>query len=76
MITAFKRYSCQFILLLLFSAGAQATEVEVLFSQELQDIQGKSGQMLTVTYAPGESSAQHRHNAHTFVYVLEGSGLF
>ncbi len=73
MITAFKRYSCQFILLLLFSAGAQATEVEVLFSQELQDIQGKSGQMLTVTYAPGESSAQHRHNAHTFVYVLEGS---
>jgi quercetin dioxygenase-like cupin family protein len=29
--------------------------------------------MLTVEYAPGASSAAHRHNAHTFVYVLEGS---
>ena len=29
--------------------------------------------MVTVEYAPGASSAPHRHNAHTFVYVLEGS---
>lgn len=29
--------------------------------------------MLTVEYPPGVASAQHRHNAHTFVYVLEGS---
>ena len=29
--------------------------------------------MVTVEYAPGASSAEHRHNAHTFVYVLEGS---
>jgi len=29
--------------------------------------------MLTVEYPPGASSAEHRHNAHTFVYVLEGS---
>ena len=29
--------------------------------------------MLTVEYAPGASSAEHRHNAHTFVYVLSGS---
>jgi quercetin dioxygenase-like cupin family protein len=29
--------------------------------------------MLTVEYAPGESSSRHRHNAHTFVYVLDGS---
>jgi len=26
--------------------------------------------MVTVEYAPGASSAEHRHNAHTFVYVL------
>jgi quercetin dioxygenase-like cupin family protein len=26
-----------------------------------------------VEYAPGWSSAEHRHDAHTFVYVLEGS---
>jgi len=29
--------------------------------------------MLTVTYAPGQESTAHRHNAHVFVYVLEGS---
>lgn len=71
--TVLKRYASKFILFFLCSPGVQATEVEVLFSQELPDIQGKSGQVLTVTYAPGEASGQHRHNAHTFVYVLEGS---
>lgn len=29
--------------------------------------------MLTVEYAPGESSPKHRHNAQVMVYVLEGS---
>ena len=29
--------------------------------------------MLTVEYPPGISSPKHRHNAHTFVYVVEGS---
>ena len=29
--------------------------------------------MLIVEYAPGFSSDIHGHNAHTFVYVLEGS---
>jgi quercetin dioxygenase-like cupin family protein len=28
--------------------------------------------VLEVTLAPGQSSAPHRHNAHVFVYVLEG----
>ena len=29
--------------------------------------------MLTVELAPGAASPPHRHNASTFVYVLEGS---
>ena len=29
--------------------------------------------MLTVEYPAGGTSPSHRHNAHTFVYVLEGS---
>jgi quercetin dioxygenase-like cupin family protein len=29
--------------------------------------------MLTVEYEPGASSTKHRHDAHVFVYVLEGS---
>ena len=60
-------------LLCLLAFTSHAADVQLLFDQQLQDIPGKSGQVLTVTYGPGESSAQHRHNAHTFVYVLEGS---
>ena len=29
--------------------------------------------MITVEYPPGSSDPVHRHNAHAFVYVLEGS---
>ena len=29
--------------------------------------------MLTVDYPPGASDPIHRHNAHVFVYVLQGS---
>ena len=29
--------------------------------------------MITVDYPPGSSDSIHRHNAHAFVYVLEGS---
>jgi quercetin dioxygenase-like cupin family protein len=29
--------------------------------------------MITVVYPPGASDPSHRHNAHAFVYVLEGS---
>lgn len=34
---------------------------------------GKEAVMVTVDLAPGASSPKHRHNAHVFVYVLEGS---
>ena len=52
---------------------ALSTEVAVLFKQDLPDIAGITGLMLTVEYEPGEASAAHRHNANTFVYVLEGT---
>jgi quercetin dioxygenase-like cupin family protein len=29
--------------------------------------------MITVVYPPGGSEPIHRHNAHVFVYVLEGT---
>jgi quercetin dioxygenase-like cupin family protein len=54
-------------------APAHAAKVETLFSTALADIPGKEGVMLTVEYPPGGTSSAHRHNAHTFVYVLEGS---
>jgi quercetin dioxygenase-like cupin family protein len=54
-------------------AAAQDTKVTPLVTKDLAGIAGKEGVMLTVEYAPGGSSAAHRHNANTFVYVLEGS---
>jgi quercetin dioxygenase-like cupin family protein len=52
---------------------AQEAKVTPLMSETLTDISGKEGLMITVEYAPGGSSPIHRHNAHGFIYVLEGS---
>lgn len=51
----------------------EGTTVTPLMSKPLDGLPGKEGMMLTVEYAPGASTEPHRHNAHTFVYVLEGS---
>jgi quercetin dioxygenase-like cupin family protein len=55
------------------AASAQGAKVTPLMNQDLTGIAGKEATMVTVEYAPGASSAAHRHNAQTFVYVLEGS---
>jgi quercetin dioxygenase-like cupin family protein len=52
---------------------AQAAQVTPLMSKDLADFPGKEGLMITVVYPPGSSDPIHRHNAHAFVYVLEGS---
>jgi quercetin dioxygenase-like cupin family protein len=52
---------------------AQDAKVTPLMSKDLAGIAGKEGTMNVIEYPPGGTSAQHRHNAHTFVYVLEGS---
>lgn len=54
-------------------AFAQDAKVMPVLTKDLAGIAGKEGMMVTVEYAPGASSAEHRHNAHTFVYVLDGS---
>src|SRR5690242_17682887 len=51
----------------------QEPKVTPTFSKDLMDIPGKEGLMLTVEYPPGASDPIHRHNAHAFVYVLEGT---
>ena len=52
---------------------AQQAEVTPLMTKELADIPGKEALMLTVVYPPGGADPVHRHNAHGFIYVLEGS---
>jgi quercetin dioxygenase-like cupin family protein len=55
------------------TAMAQQPEVTSLMSKELTENPGREVLMITVEHAPGASSPIHRHNAHAFVYVLEGS---
>jgi len=57
------------------SAGAAAAETKVtpLMARDLVGSPGKEATMITVEYPPGWSSSPHRHDAQTFVYVLEGS---
>ena len=52
------------------SKEAKLTE---LMSKDLTDLPGKEGLMLVIEYPPGSSDPIHRHNAHGFIYVLEGS---
>jgi quercetin dioxygenase-like cupin family protein len=47
--------------------------VTPLMSKDLSDVPGKEGLMFTVEYAPGAADPVHRHRAHGFIYVLEGS---
>ena len=42
-------------------------------TKALSDYPGKEALVLTVVYPPGGADPVHRHNAHAFVYVLEGS---
>src|SRR5215475_8250651 len=55
------------------SREAKEAKVTQVMSKDLPDFKGKEGLMLTVEYPPGASDPIHRHNAHAFVYVLEGS---
>jgi len=63
------------VLACLMSATLSAQEAKVtpLMSKDLTNIPGKEGLMLIVDYPPGSTDQIHRHNAHVFVYVLEGS---
>jgi quercetin dioxygenase-like cupin family protein len=55
------------------TAMAQEPKVTPLMSKDLAEYPDKEVLMITVEHVPGGSSAIHRHNAHAFVYVLEGS---
>jgi quercetin dioxygenase-like cupin family protein len=52
---------------------SQAADVTPLMSKDLTEAPGKEVLMITVEKAPGGADPIHRHNAHGFIYVLEGS---
>ncbi|SFN50181.1 cupin domain-containing protein [Variovorax sp. OV329] len=53
--------------------GAHAADVKQLMSKPLPELPGSEAVMLEVSYPPGEKDRAHRHDAHAFVYVLEGT---
>ena len=52
---------------------AQEAKVTPLMSKDLPEAPGKEVLMIMVEYPPGNSDPIHRHNAQSFVYVLEGT---
>jgi quercetin dioxygenase-like cupin family protein len=61
------------VVVLASGAFAQQSVATPLLNKDLPDLAGKEVMMTTVVYPPGVASAPHRHDAHTFVYVLEGT---
>src|SRR5262245_3862827 len=61
--------------LLLGVTAVHAAEpvVTPLMTKPLPEFPGKEVFMFTVEYPPGSSDPVHKHNAHGFIYVLEGS---
>lgn len=52
---------------------APQASVTALTSKDLPELPGKEVLMITVDYPPGSVDPIHRHNAHAFIYVLDGS---
>lgn len=58
-----------------FAAAAEDVHavVKPLMTKPLPELPGKEAHMITVEYPPGAVDPVHRHDAHAFVYVLEGT---
>jgi len=68
-----KTLSLVLLFLMTGTVMAQEAKVTSLMSKDLTEIPRREVLMITVEYAPGGVDPIHRHNAHAFVYVLEGS---
>lgn len=64
---------CSCLLMARLVMAAPEASVTPLRSEALPEYAGKEVQMIVVDYPPGSVDPVHRHDAHAFVYVLEGS---
>jgi quercetin dioxygenase-like cupin family protein len=53
--------------------AAEEPVVTPVLLKALADLPGKEVLIITVDYPPGAADPVHRHDAHGFIYVLEGS---
>ena len=68
-----KKLTLVLLCLMTGTTMAQQPTVTELMSKNLMDVPGREVLMITVEYPPSGADPIHRHNAHAFVYVLEGS---
>src|SRR5881394_3308848 len=66
----FRAYLAAF--LMLAAVPGEAADVKELFAIDLADYPNKEGRIIEISYPPGAQDVVHRHDAHAFVYVLEG----
>jgi quercetin dioxygenase-like cupin family protein len=55
------------------TAFARQSVTTVLLAKDVPEVPGKEVTMSTVLFPAGVASPAHRHDAHTLVYVLEGT---
>ena len=55
------------------ASEAPPPAVTPLLSKDLAEAPGREVTMITVEYPPGGADPVHRHHAHGFVYVVEGT---
>jgi quercetin dioxygenase-like cupin family protein len=53
--------------------AAPEAAATVLMTKDLADMPGKEAISFIVDFPPGSVDPVHRHDAHAFIYVLEGS---
>jgi quercetin dioxygenase-like cupin family protein len=56
-----------------FAAVPALAAPEAAMTKDLADMPGKEAISFIVDFPPGSVDPVHRHDAHAFVYVLEGS---
>ncbi|KIQ36824.1 cupin [Variovorax paradoxus] len=55
------------------AVAAPEAAATVLLTKDLADMPGKEAVSFIVDFPPGSVDPVHRHDAHAFIYVLEGS---
>lgn len=65
--------ACAFTTAQANDVDASHPKVTELFTKALSDYPGKEALMITVEFPPGAVDPVHKHDAHAFVYVIEGS---
>ena len=72
-LTSVERRTDRRSLLLTVFAAAPEPIVTPVMTKALKEYPGKEVLILNVEYPPGGADPVHRHDAHGFVYVLEGT---